>query len=120
LKRRDVCLWHKCDIARSRMDVRFRGKSGRAADITGTTDFDPRVLRLALSFARQGALAIAGGSSPEAYRRIKPPDIMKVLRRGRCQSRGSAGPTHDKPRRADRPTCTPATALAMSSCWLGR
>jgi hypothetical protein len=23
------------------MDVRFRGKSGRAADITGTTEFDP-------------------------------------------------------------------------------
>jgi hypothetical protein len=33
--------WHECDIARSRMDVRFRGKSGRAADITGTTEFDP-------------------------------------------------------------------------------
>jgi hypothetical protein len=31
----------QCDIARSRMDVRFRGKSGRAADITGTTEFDP-------------------------------------------------------------------------------
>jgi hypothetical protein len=24
------------------MDVRFRGKSGRAADITGTTEFDPK------------------------------------------------------------------------------
>src|SRR6266446_7871885 len=34
-------LWHLCDIARSRMDVRFRGKNGRAADITGTTEFDP-------------------------------------------------------------------------------
>jgi hypothetical protein len=33
-------LWHECDIARSRMDVRFRGKSGRAADITGMTEFD--------------------------------------------------------------------------------
>jgi hypothetical protein len=32
---------HECDIARSRMDFRFRGKSGRAADITGTTGFDP-------------------------------------------------------------------------------
>jgi hypothetical protein len=31
----------KCDIAKSRMDVRFRGKNGRAADITGTTEFDP-------------------------------------------------------------------------------
>jgi hypothetical protein len=29
------------NIARSRMDVRFRGKNGRAADITGTTEFDP-------------------------------------------------------------------------------
>jgi hypothetical protein len=28
-----------CDIARSQMDVRFRGKSGRAAGITGTTEF---------------------------------------------------------------------------------
>src|SRR6266403_3380028 len=34
-------LWHECDIARSRMDVRFRRKSGRAADITGMTEFDP-------------------------------------------------------------------------------
>jgi hypothetical protein len=34
-------FWHECDIARSRMDVRFRGKSGRAADITGTTEFGP-------------------------------------------------------------------------------
>jgi hypothetical protein len=24
------------------MDVRFRGKSGRAADISGTTEFDPK------------------------------------------------------------------------------
>jgi hypothetical protein len=37
----DVRFWHECDIARSRMDVCFRGKSGRAADITGTTEFDP-------------------------------------------------------------------------------
>jgi hypothetical protein len=29
----------KCDIARSRMDVRFRGKSGRAADISGTAEW---------------------------------------------------------------------------------
>jgi hypothetical protein len=35
-------MWHFCDIARSRMDVRFRGKSGRAADITGTAEFDPQ------------------------------------------------------------------------------
>ena len=32
-------FWHKCDIARSRMAVRFRGKNGRAADITGMTEF---------------------------------------------------------------------------------
>jgi hypothetical protein len=30
-----------CDIARSRMDFRFRGKSGRAANITGMTEFGP-------------------------------------------------------------------------------
>ncbi len=29
---------HECDIARSRMDVCFRGKSGRAADITAMTE----------------------------------------------------------------------------------
>ena len=39
----DFGLWHECDIARSWIDVRFRGKSGRAADITGTTGFDPNV-----------------------------------------------------------------------------
>ena len=32
--------WRLCDIARSRIDFRFRGKSGRAADITGMTEFD--------------------------------------------------------------------------------
>jgi hypothetical protein len=31
---------HLCDIARSRMDFRFRGKSGRAADIARMTEFD--------------------------------------------------------------------------------
>jgi len=34
-------LCGKCDIARSQMDVRFRRKNGHAADITGTTEFDP-------------------------------------------------------------------------------
>src|SRR5215472_16873892 len=29
-------LWHFCDIARLRMDFRFRWKSGRAADITAS------------------------------------------------------------------------------------
>src|SRR6266511_6297592 len=36
-----VHTWHECDLARTRIDFRFRGKSGRAADITGTTEFDP-------------------------------------------------------------------------------
>jgi hypothetical protein len=31
-----------CDIARSRMDFRFRGKCGHAADIAGTTEFGPK------------------------------------------------------------------------------
>jgi hypothetical protein len=35
----------ECDIARSRPDFRFRGKSGRAADITGTTEFDPACVK---------------------------------------------------------------------------
>ena len=34
-------LLAECNIQRSRIDVRFRGKSGRAADITGTTGFGP-------------------------------------------------------------------------------
>src|SRR5262249_53644331 len=34
-------LWHVWDIARSWVDFRFRGKSGRAADITAMTEFDP-------------------------------------------------------------------------------
>jgi hypothetical protein len=40
MNRRDVVYWHECDIAKSRMDVRFRGKSGRAAAITGMTESD--------------------------------------------------------------------------------
>src|SRR5262245_10699181 len=32
---------HFCDIARSQIDFRFRGKSGRAADITAMTEYDP-------------------------------------------------------------------------------
>jgi hypothetical protein len=35
----DVAYGHFGDIARSRMDVRFRRKSGRAADITSMTEF---------------------------------------------------------------------------------
>ena len=34
----DGSSWHICDIARSRMDFSFRGKSGRTAD--GMTEFD--------------------------------------------------------------------------------
>jgi hypothetical protein len=33
--------WHECDIVRSRIDFRFRGKNGHAADITSMTEFDP-------------------------------------------------------------------------------
>src|SRR5262245_739106 len=39
---RDDRFWHECDIARSRMDVRLREKSGRAAEITGTTELNPK------------------------------------------------------------------------------
>jgi hypothetical protein len=38
----DVGSWHECDIARSQMDVRFRGKSGHAADITAMTEVGSR------------------------------------------------------------------------------
>src|SRR6266478_6892757 len=34
-----VAYWHFSDIARSRMNFRFRWKSARVADITGTTEF---------------------------------------------------------------------------------
>jgi hypothetical protein len=34
---------HFRDIPRSRMDFRFRGKNGHAADITTMTDLDPGV-----------------------------------------------------------------------------
>ena len=34
--------WHFCDIARSQIDFRFRSKSGRAADVTAMTEFDPK------------------------------------------------------------------------------
>jgi hypothetical protein len=37
----DGRFWHFCDIARSWMNVRFREKSGRAADITGMAESDP-------------------------------------------------------------------------------
>jgi hypothetical protein len=30
-----------CEMARSRMDFRFRGKSGHAADVAAMTEFDP-------------------------------------------------------------------------------
>jgi hypothetical protein len=31
------------------MDVRFRGKSGRAADISGTAEFDPNATSASIS-----------------------------------------------------------------------
>jgi hypothetical protein len=34
------------------MDVRFRGKSGRAADITDTTEFDPQATLTAFAIRR--------------------------------------------------------------------
>jgi len=40
LKRSYVRVWHVRDIARSRMDFRFRWKSGRAADITAMNVID--------------------------------------------------------------------------------
>src|SRR5262245_53709727 len=37
----NVAYWHFGDIARSQIDFRFPWKSGRAADITAITEFDP-------------------------------------------------------------------------------
>jgi hypothetical protein len=34
----NVCNWHECDMAGWRMDVRFRSKSGHAADISAMTE----------------------------------------------------------------------------------
>ena len=39
-----------CEMARSRMDFRFRGKSGHTADIAAMTEFDPS-LSSAANFA---------------------------------------------------------------------
>ena len=41
MKGRDVAYWQFCDIARSQIDFRFLWKSGRAADITAMTEYDP-------------------------------------------------------------------------------
>jgi hypothetical protein len=38
-----VYKWHFCDVARPPIDFHFSWKSGRAADITAMTDFDPNV-----------------------------------------------------------------------------
>jgi hypothetical protein len=38
---RNCRLLALCDIARSRMDFRFGGNTGHAADVTATTDVDP-------------------------------------------------------------------------------
>jgi hypothetical protein len=38
-----VHTWHISDIARQQVEVRFRCKSGHAADITAMTGFDPDV-----------------------------------------------------------------------------
>ncbi len=43
--RPDGSFWHFRDIARSRMNFRFRRKSGRAADITGMTESDPACVK---------------------------------------------------------------------------
>src|SRR5262249_34081977 len=43
------------DIARSRMDFRFRGKSGRAADITAMTEVDPSLPSVANFHAMHNA-----------------------------------------------------------------
>jgi hypothetical protein len=38
-----VRSWHFCDMVRSRMDFRFRRKSGRAADIAPMAEVDPEL-----------------------------------------------------------------------------
>src|SRR5260370_29153095 len=68
-------LWYECDIARSRMDVRFREKSGRAADVTGTTEFDPHrsYARLksrsaaVLCYPLSGAREVLGSETPRVH-----------------------------------------------------
>jgi hypothetical protein len=53
----DVRIWHECDIARSRMDVRFRGKSGRAADMMRRAVARPRASSIYHAMPR-GAYAV--------------------------------------------------------------
>jgi hypothetical protein len=48
-----VRSWHFRDIAMSWMDFRFRWKSGRAADITAKTGFDPKATSASLNPAAQ-------------------------------------------------------------------
>jgi hypothetical protein len=55
-------LWHFRDIARSRIDFRFRGKSGHTADINATTEFDPN---------RKSEVSDDNGAMPETFQ-IKP------------------------------------------------
>src|SRR5262249_17578258 len=74
-KARHFRCWHVCDIARLRMDFRFRWKSGRAADITPMAEVDPK--------------AILTGSILPALNRAKLLQRSSVL--GRRHARGSPG-----------------------------
>jgi hypothetical protein len=57
---------HECDIARSRIDFRFWGKNGRAADITGMTEFDPRA-------------DIGGAEIPQRSTLLPRRDVLSLL-----------------------------------------
>src|SRR3954453_13195165 len=53
-----VHTWHIRDIARSQIEVRFRCKSGRVADITTMTGFDPSATWAAQDFRSAKALFV--------------------------------------------------------------
>src|SRR5262249_41900553 len=59
LMRHYFCFWHLCGIARSRIDVRFRWNSGRAADITSKNIAALRPLEIP-QCSRSPALARCG------------------------------------------------------------
>jgi hypothetical protein len=89
---RNVGLWHECDIARSRLDFRFRGKNGHAADITGTTEFDPNAVMERAKMPQcsgllpdDGVLSLVGStggsSAPDTETiQVYPKDLPATLR----------------------------------------
>src|SRR5262245_64643894 len=78
-----VHTWHFCDIPRSRIDFRFPGKSGHAADITGRTGFDP-IETLAAKFAVVHNAAFLGRCGRVRCSATTPDRVRANLRSDPC------------------------------------